>query len=139
MKLFLTLLIYDFEPYFRTHLAHPLPVPLKLREKAQDYYNLARTRLKDLREEERGSSSVLFSTLEALDNASETDREIEKVVAMFEANQLGALPPYVHELSVFKRSYFTGIFLPRLVYLQDIDPKESRAFFIEALKNAGKM
>ena len=127
----------QFFMIFRTHLAHPLPVPLKLREKAQDYYNLARTRLKDLREEERGSSSVLFSTLEALDNASETDKEIEKVVAMFEANR--DLPPYVHELSVSKWSYFTGIFLPRLNYLQEIDPKEPRALFIQALRPGGKM
>ena len=112
-----------------THLNHQINVPLSLRDVANDYYMLARTRRKDLI-----AQHSLFEA-DIHENLSEVDNEIEKVLKTFQNNQ--EIPQLVHKMSVFNRPYFNNVFVPRLLKLSEKD--EDKMELVRKLKEAKKI
>ena len=51
----------------------------------------------------------LFVKSSSNENFSEVDKEIDKVLNLFEQTNRQEVPSYVHKLSVFNKPYFTGI------------------------------
>ena len=68
---------------------------------------------------------------------SEIDKDIAKVLSMFELAKRKEIPQYVHKLSVFNKPYFTGAFIPRLIQTKDTD--EAKICLIQMLKDAKKI
>ena len=50
----------------------------------------------------------LFVKSSSNENFSEVDKEIDKVLNLFEQTNRQEVPSYVHKLSVFNKPYFTG-------------------------------
>ena len=55
----------------------------------------------------------LFVKTSTNENVSEVDKEIEKVLKMFEQTNRKEVPSYIQKLSVFNKPYFHGVFVPR--------------------------
>ena len=68
---------------------------------------------------------------------SEIDKDIAKVLSMFEHSNRKEIPQYLHKLSVFNKPYFTGVFIPRLIQLKDTD--KAKVCLIQMLKDAKKI
>ena len=106
---------------------------LCLRDAANDYYMLISTRLKDFRQDKLFTASSTART-------EETDADIEKVIKLFEQKFCKELPSYVkHELIWFKKPYFHGVFLPRLLQLNQDSPQDSRKLLVEVLLKSGEI
>ena len=129
-----------YEPYWtlRSHLAHQLQTTAQLRPLANDYYNLARCRMRDLESssEMSAASKTLFSKEDLVENETKTMEVIWTSVQHFKSTG-GKIPGNIYQLFNFKRPYFLTIFLPRLVKLSE---KDSTAFaFLNGLKSSLKL
>lgn len=74
-------------------------------------------------------------------DTNEVDAEIEKALKQFKDDPNGCviIPSFIQDMSIFRRVYFSGTFVPRLLALHSEEPSEIKALFIDALKIAGKL
>ncbi len=114
-------------------------IPSAQKDLALDYNNITRTRKNDLMEEDRSKKpgksvfSVEVSTEVAREN-SEADEDIVMALQQFQENGNSAIPKSVINMSMFRKAFFRGVFVPRLQHLQLTNPCDSKRSFIECLK-----
>ena len=128
-----------YEPYWtlRSHLARQLQTTTQLRPLANDYYNLARCRMRDLESSSDMSvSKALFSKEDLVENEKKTMEVIWTSVQHFKSTG-GKIPGNIYQLFNFKRHYFFNIFLPRLVKVSGHDNDASA--FLKGLKTSLKI
>ncbi|XP_074645475.1 uncharacterized protein LOC141901855 isoform X2 [Tubulanus polymorphus] len=133
--------IVPFEPAFtlRAHILKPPFIPPKCAQIYNEYVALAKTRLSDLKETVEGEV-VIFKRGErsTLDKDSQLKSDIENALVAFEES--GKVPSAILEVSMFRRPYYVGKFLPELLKPRVL-PKhpDSKMKFIEALHKLGKL
>uniref|UniRef100_G1TF41 FA complementation group A n=1 Tax=Oryctolagus cuniculus TaxID=9986 RepID=G1TF41_RABIT len=117
---FLFKFLSDLVPFeaprcLQVHILHPPLVPDKYRSLLSDYVSLAKTRLADLKVsiENMGLYEDLASAGDIAEPDSQAAQDVAKAVSVFE--HTGKIPVTVMEASIFRRSYYTGHFLPALL------------------------
>ena len=97
-----------------------------------EYFIIARTMLKDLSKEE---SSSAVNSYDSVSVAARGD--VERGLRQFQES--GTIPKSILEMSVFRKGYFVGSFLPVLLAPEAVKQNETRQSFIEYLRRAGKV
>ena len=97
-----------------------------------EYFIVAKTMLKDLSKEES------LSAVNSNDSVSVAARgDVERGLRQFQES--GTIPKSILEMSVFRKSYFVGSYLPVLLIPEAVKQSETRQSFIEHLRRAGKV
>uniref|UniRef100_A0A8C8VK70 FA complementation group A n=1 Tax=Pelusios castaneus TaxID=367368 RepID=A0A8C8VK70_9SAUR len=131
---------FEAPQYLKVHIMHPPFVPTKYRPFLLEYITLAKTRLADLKValEDMGLFEDLSSAKEAAQPQCQALEDAEKAIRIFE--NTGKIPTTVMEASIFRRSYYTSLFIPALLTPRVLpDVPDSRMAFIDSLKRADKI
>ncbi|XP_069918954.1 Fanconi anemia group A protein isoform X5 [Oryctolagus cuniculus] len=142
---FLFKFLSDLVPFeaprcLQVHILHPPLVPDKYRSLLSDYVSLAKTRLADLKVsiENMGLYEDLASAGDIAEPDSQAAQDVAKAVSVFE--HTGKIPVTVMEASIFRRSYYTGHFLPALLTPRVLpETPDPRMAFIDSLRRVGKI
>ncbi|XP_066939076.1 uncharacterized protein [Macrobrachium rosenbergii] len=132
---FLTDLV-PHEPVFclRTHLTSHIFVPKGCQTLLHDYYNLARARLQEMKDN-------LESHTVSHQNMQEKDKVVKEVETCIEQfSHTGKIPHSVLEASIFRKPYYMSSFLPTLLAPRALpDEPDATSKFISIMHSTGKI
>lgn len=121
----------------QTHLNRPPIVPSSCKQLWTDYATLARTRIKDIQEQTKGQEMLQGDLQIPPEIIDEVDKDIESAIISLETN--GKLPQRLIQASIFRKPYFNGYFLPRLLTRNKGHPDSRTLWLIKDLRNKGKI
>ncbi|XP_064103249.1 uncharacterized protein LOC135213204 [Macrobrachium nipponense] len=132
---FLTDLV-PHEPVYclRTHLTSHIFVPKGCQTLLHDYYNLARARLQEMKDN-------LESHTVSRQNVEEKDKVVKEVEMCIEQfSHTGKIPHLVLEASIFRKPYYMSSFLPTLLAPRTLpDEPDATSKFISIMHSSGKI
>eukprot|EP00112_Aurelia_sp_Birch-Aquarium-sp1_P021279 Seg5689.1 transcript_id=Seg5689.1/GoldUCD/mRNA.D3Y31 product="Fanconi anemia group A protein" protein_id=Seg5689.1/GoldUCD/D3Y31 len=120
--------------FLKTHLNTLPQVTSTAKNLINEYVVVAKTRLNDLKD----SANLKGSSVTLPDNWNDfAQKDVERNLHHYASNSV--LPKSLLEMSVFRKSYFVGQFLPTLLNPEAVRGDEIRRRFVEDLKNDGKI
>lgn len=132
IKCLLDLVPVESKNFLSVHLSVLPQVSSTAKNLLNEYVAVAKTMMQDLNVQERPSS---FSSNNAATEAARAD--VNRGLDHFRST--GAVPKTIMEISVFRKPYFVGSFLPVLLNPEAAKNDASRQACIEQLNNAGKI
>ena len=128
------LLPIEKREFLKAHLNTLPQVTSTAKNLINEYVVVAKTRLNDLRE----SPNLRVSSVTFPDSLNDfAVKDVEKNLSQYASTN--ALPKSLLEMSVFRKSYFVGQFLPALLNAEAVRVDEIRRRFVEDLNDAGKV
>ena len=107
-------------------------IPASAKHFVNDYVIVAKAMLKDLSKDEGASSSTSTDSVSLAARA-----DVETGLRQFREN--GVVPKSILEMSVFRKGYFVGSFLPILLNPEAVKNDKTRQLFIDHLRRSGKV
>ena len=118
--------------FLSTHLSVLPQASASAKNLVSEYAVVAKTMLKDLAKDE--SSSAVTSD----DSVSVAARaDVQRGLRHFQ--ETGTISKAIAELSVFRKGYFVGSFLPVLLHPETVKGDTNRQSFVDELRKAGKV
>ncbi|KAG1700049.1 Fanconi anemia group A [Nymphon striatum] len=133
MKLLNDLFPYEIMRFLKDHVSHPPHVPSSCHSVWQDYVKLVKNRIGESAEDKVGSTS---------DNKEEHAKKAQSVIteALSAFEKTEKIPLSIMEMSIFRKPFFIGIFLPFLLTPRPLpDVPDVKMKFINQLNSSGKI
>ena len=132
MKCLLDLVPLESKEFLSVQVSILPQVPSSMKHLVNKYISVARTMLRDLPQDDIISSTASSNTVIIAARA-----DVEKGLSQF--RETGVIPKAILEMSVFRKGYFIGSFLPVLLNPEAVKTDANRQSFIEHLRKAGKV